>query len=107
MCEVDDQQADRKFHSQTMELFSARNCKANTDQESRSDNVDVINTNSNMPDYLKSSTDREADTRASWLITQRIHNEIIDVFIGIESFDGTLRLQVKDASQPYEESLGG
>ena len=55
MCEVvEGQQADGKFNSKTVEPSIALSCKANTDQESRSDNVDVINTNSNMLDYFRS-----------------------------------------------------
>ena len=41
-----------------MELSSTLSCKANTDIEGRSDNVDVINSNSNMPDYFRSNTNR-------------------------------------------------
>ena len=48
MCEVvEGQQADRKFGSQTMKLSTASGCKANTDWESRYDNMDIINTNPN------------------------------------------------------------
>ena len=80
--------------------------KANTDWESGSDNVNVMNTNSNMPDYFRCNTDREADKRASQLITQRIHNEYIDVLTGIGCFDGTFRWQVKEGSQVYQAPIG-
>ena len=66
MCDViDGQQADMKFDSQTREAFSTLSCKANTDRESRSGNVDVTKSNANMPDYFRSSTNREVDERAS------------------------------------------
>ena len=57
-----------------MKPSNTLSCKANIDQDSRSDIVDVININSNMPDDFKSSMDREADKTANPLITQRIHN---------------------------------
>ena len=60
---IEDQQTDGKFNSQTMELASTLNCKANTDIDSRSNNVGVINSNSNMPIYYRSSTKREADKK--------------------------------------------
>ena len=43
--------------------------------------MDVINSNSNMSGYFRSSTNREADKKASQLIIQRIYNDFIDVFI--------------------------
>ena len=68
-CEVvEGQQADRKFDSQTIKLSSTPRCNANTDQEINSDNVDVINANLNTQDYYRSSTDREADKRPSWVL---------------------------------------
>ena len=66
MCDViEGQQADRNFDSQTMEPSSGLSCKVNIDWESRSDNVDAININSNMQDYFRSSTEREADKMSS------------------------------------------
>ena len=66
MCDVvEGQKADKKLNSQTMELPIMPDCQANTDIDSRSDNEDVINSNSNMPDYFRPSTGREADRKAS------------------------------------------
>ena len=66
MCDVvEGQQADRKFNSQMMVPSIALSCKVHTDQESRSDNADVFNANSDMPDYFRCSMDRDADKRES------------------------------------------
>ena len=62
---VEGKQADRKFDSQTMKASSAPNCKANTNWERTSDKADGISTSSNMPDYVRSSMDREADKKAN------------------------------------------
>ena len=66
MCEVvEDQHADRKFDSWTMESASALSCKVNTDTDSRLDSMDVINSNPNILDYFRSSANKEADKKAS------------------------------------------
>ena len=66
MCEVvEGQQAERKLDPRTKKLSSTLSCKANTDCKNRSDNVDIISTNPNMPGYFRSSMDREAEKRAS------------------------------------------
>ena len=49
---IEGQQAERKFNSQTMAPSTALSCKADTDQERRSDKADTINMNSNVPDYF-------------------------------------------------------
>ena len=102
--EVEGQQACMKFDPQTMRPCSAPSCKANTDWQSRSDNADVISTTSNMPDYFRSNTDREADKRAGQLTTQRTNNELSDNFTRIRCSDDTFRLQVKKGSWPYQAS---
>ena len=46
MCKlVEGQHVDKTFNSQTMKPSSDLSCKANTDWESRPDNLDAINTN--------------------------------------------------------------
>ena len=52
--------------------------------------MDVINTNPNMPDYFRSSSDREGD--------KRIYNKFSDVFLVIGFFEGMFRLKVKGAA---------
>ena len=85
-----------------MEPHSTLSCKVNTDRESRSDDTDVIAVNSNIPDYLRSSTEKDAHNCTSQIITQRIHNEFRDDFTEIGCFDDTFRLQVKEDSWPYQ-----
>ena len=50
-----------------------------------------------MPDYFKSNIKRAADKRASEDLTNKIHNECSDFFPGIDSFEITFTLQVKEA----------
>ena len=108
MCDVvEGQQADRKFNSLTMELSSALSCKANTDWESRSDDTDVININSNMPDYFRSSTDREANKRPSQLIMQRIQNELSDFLTEAGFLLAHLDCRHMRASSCTKHPLGG
>ena len=52
-----------------------------------------------MPGYVRSSMYKEADKRASQLVTQRIHNEFSDDFTGIGSFEGTFGFEVMKGSQ--------
>ena len=74
------QNMDRKSDSQRVEPSSTLSCKANMDIDGRSDNADIIISISNMPDYFRSSTSREADSKSGQLITQRIHSEFSDFF---------------------------
>ena len=81
MCEVlGSQQADRKFNSKMIQLYSALSCKANTDWEINSDNVDVIDANSSMQNYCWSNMDRAADKRAGQVLMKIIQNEFSDDF---------------------------
>ena len=43
------QQADRKYDSQTIQLSSVPRCKASNDKKVKSDNMDAVDPNSNMP----------------------------------------------------------
>ena len=61
-CEVmGDQQADRKFDSQTIQQSNNPSCKTNKTQQIRADNENADNVNSNMLDCFRSSTNRAAD----------------------------------------------
>ena len=55
---IEGQNTDRKFHSQAIEPSSTLTCKVDTETEGRSNNVDVFNSNSNMPDYFRSCAER-------------------------------------------------
>ena len=49
---VEDQQANSKYDSQTIQLFNGYSCKANTVQHIKTDDADADDANSNMPDYF-------------------------------------------------------
>ena len=47
------------------------NCRTHTGDDSRSDNVGVINDNPNVSDYFRSSPNKGVDKETSRLITQK------------------------------------
>ena len=66
MCEVmEDPHKSRMLNSQTMQVANGPNCKANKAQQTKVDTVEVNDTNSNMPNYFRSSTDRAANKSRS------------------------------------------
>ena len=65
---VGDQQVDRKFDFQTIQPSSRSSCKANTGQQVKTDNMDLVDANSNMPDYFRSSINRAVDKRVSQVL---------------------------------------
>ena len=74
-CEImGDQPADRKFDLQTIEPCNGSICKTNTSQQIKINKVDGVDTNSNIHDYFRFSTNKAADKK------QAIHNEVSDVF---------------------------
>ena len=87
-----------------MEAASALSFRAHMDTDSRSDSMDTINSNPNIPDYFRSSTDKEAEKKESHLIIQNIHSKFSDVFTGIGCFKGTFKLQVRGGSHTYQAS---
>ena len=79
-CElVGDQQADRKFDCQTALPSNGSSSKANTGQWLKTDNTDVVNASSTMPDSFRSRNNRTADKRASQALMQKIHSEFSDI----------------------------
>ena len=60
-----------------METTTTLSCIVNTENESRSNSMYVINNNPNMQDYFRSSLNKEADKRASRLITQNIQSKLV------------------------------
>ena len=58
-----------------------------------------------MPDYFNSKDNKEPDYKASEAITNRRHNEFKNIFSGIECFEGTFYLQVKEGNHPYQAPL--
>ena len=67
---VGGQEADRKFDCQTIQSSSTSFCKTNTDRETKSDNADVIDAYSNIPDYFRSSINKAAHKKACQVLTQ-------------------------------------
>ena len=58
----------------------------------------------NILDYFRSSTNIKANKAGSRLMTQGIHKEFNEVFIGIRCFEGIFKLRVKEGSHPYQAS---
>ena len=76
-------------------------CKANTGQQSKADNMDINNANSNMTDYFKFRANRAADKRTSQVLTQTIYDEFSEAFFGNLVFS----LLIKDCSCLYQGPL--
>ena len=80
-CEVmGDLHKSRMFDSQTMQASIGPICKTNKAQKVKADNADVNDANSKMPDYFRSSINREANKGASQVLMNKIHNETKDIF---------------------------
>ena len=61
-CEVmGDPYKSRMFECKTMQTSNGPSCKANKVQQTKADSVDVKDTNSNIPDYFKSSIKTAAE----------------------------------------------
>ena len=104
MCEVlGDQQEDRKLDSQTIQPSSRSSGRANTGQQIKTDNVDVVDANSSIADYLRSSINRGAEERTSQVLTQKYTmNSAMYLFSEMGHFKGILSLQEKESSKPYQ-----
>ena len=99
MCEViGDPHESRKFNLQTIEASNSPNCRTNRALQNKTHKVDANDTNANMPDYFRSSSNRAADKRTSEVLTTKIHNGFSDVFPGIGYFEGIFSLQARDSS---------
>ena len=61
----------------------------------------------NIPDYFSSSMNRAVYKGASQVLMSKILYEFSDVFSGIECFEGTFCLQVKDDSWLYQAPPDG
>ena len=92
--------------NRTWEMHVVEKGYANTDVDSKikystngqndKDNVNKIN------NYFLSSPNVEADERKNIELTQKMHSTFGDVFNGIGCFEGTLSLQLKPDSKPYQ-----
>ena len=97
----------RKFDSQTIEASNSPNCRTNKTPQNETDKVGAPENNTNMPNYFRSNTNKAADKGTSKVLTNKIHNELSNVFSGIGCFEGTFGLQVKDGSHCMSHPLEG
>ena len=74
---------------------------ASGDKTHKANYLNLSTNKTQMFDYFYSNNNKEAYKGASETIPNRIHNEFNDLFSGIESFEGTFSLQVKEDSHPY------
>ena len=75
-CElIGDPHESSNFNLQTIETFSSPSCRANKALQIKTDKVDANDTNANIPDYFRSSSNRDADKRASEVFTNKIYHE--------------------------------
>ena len=97
-----------------------RECKTNRGQEMHADTEDCTNKDAHsaakqdgngqqhqankLTNYFYSSNNTDADKSKSAAMTQRIHETYGRVFNGIGCFEGTLSLQLKLDSKPYQVS---
>ena len=75
-----DQQADRKFDSQTIHPSNGSSCKANKAQQIMTNNVDVNDANSIMSDYFRSIINRAADKRANQVLMHKYTMNSVTLF---------------------------
>ena len=94
------------------------NCKANTRQNIKAtekqytdtdgskfkilDKIMVSDNNSNSIKYFLQGPNSDANKKASDEIKQQLQRELKHIFNGIWYFDGTLSLQAKPDSKPYQ-----
>ena len=95
-----------------------RECKTNRGQETHAETEDCTNKGTQsavkqdsngqqhqtnkLINYFYSSSNIDADKNKSKAMTQRIHEECGKVFNSIGCFKGTLSLQLKQDSKPYQ-----
>ena len=60
------------------------------------------NHSNKLINYFYSSTNTDADKKKSSIMTQKIHDTFSNVFNSIGCFEGTLSLQLKLDSKPYQ-----
>ena len=102
-CEVLGNPHDRKkFHLQTIEAPNDPSHKTYKASQITSDHMDKNNADANMPGYFRSSVNRAAKEYIRYW--QKTCIEFSDFFSGINCFEGTFSLQVKDCNQPYHLS---
>ena len=63
-----------------IETSNSPSCRTNRPPQNKTYKVDANDSNANMLDYFRYSTNRAADKKASKGLTKKINNEIRDVF---------------------------
>ena len=64
MCEiVEDQQAGKKFISQTIELVGTLDCRTCTGDDCRSDSIGITRNKPNVSDYIRSIANKEVEKK--------------------------------------------
>ena len=102
MCKVlDQQQVSRKFDLQTRDTSVVPESITNKTSTSNAGN---LNNCIKLPDYVRPSANGEVDKEVSRILTEKIHNDFSDIFIGISCFESTFKLQVRESSCPYKLS---
>ena len=88
MCElINDQQAGRKFDSKIKWPASILNHETQKAEDYRADSVGANQSNENVLDCFRSSTNIEANKEASRSIIQNIHSDFSDDLTGIGCFE--------------------
>ena len=81
MCEVmGGPHKSRMVSSQTMQASNGPSCKANKVQHIKTGYTDANNTNSNTPNYLRSSLNIAADKRASKVLRNKCTMNLVMFF---------------------------
>ena len=87
---------------------SATRCEGSNDNNMSRDNKQDTNSHSHPGNkhisinYFYSLNNVDADKRSSIAMMQKIHTRFGDVFNGIGCFEGTISLQLKPDSKPYQ-----
>ena len=61
---------------------SSSSCKADTGQQNKTDNTDVVDSNSYMPGYFRPNMNKAADNKASQVLTQKYTVNSVVFFSG-------------------------
>ena len=98
-CKVLDQEMCRNL---TCWQKEASGTQENISNNTRTSNIGTNNNCINILDYFRSSAKKEAEKRASTLLTMKKHNDFSDLFTCFGCFEGTFKLQVQKGSCPFQ-----
>ena len=95
-----DQQVGKKFDSQTRKTSAPP-----PENRTNTTITSIAGTTNNcigMPDYFRSSVNKDADKEANRKLTKKIHNDFSNPSTGIHCFDGTFKEHVREGNHPYQ-----